>query len=205
MIRKLNAVGLFVIALTASVGTPASAARDLPSIAELATAVNEETGEFSILLAALDEAGLVETLDGNRQFTVFAPIDVAFGDLGYDSESIREVPVDALTDILLYHVSPGRRLSGDILSSDNVRMINKQFTFPSISDDLAFINDAMLLAPDLIDLEASNGVVHVIDAVLLPPAEPEAAAVAAVPEPATAGLVLASLLGLSLLRARSSR
>ena len=179
-----------------SLGAPSD-----PSIVDIALQVNGDSGEFSTLIAALGRAELVSTLDGNRQFTVFAPIDAAFSDIGIDADSIQDVPVDELTDILLNHVSPGRRLSGDILASDRVRMLNKSFTIPSITDAGAFIDDAQLLAPDLIDIEARNGVIHVIDSVLGIPSM--TASAQAVPEPASFSLFLIGLLTCVGLRRRS--
>ena len=148
---------------------------------DIALQVNSDSGEFSTLIAALDRADLVNTLDGNRQFTVFAPVDAAFSNIGLDANSIQNVPLDDLTNILLNHVSPGRRLSGAVLAANQVRMLNKAFTVPSTTDDGAFIDDAQLLAPDLIDLKARNGVIHVIDSVL---GIPSAASTQSVPEPA---------------------
>jgi uncharacterized surface protein with fasciclin (FAS1) repeats len=75
----------------------------------------------------------------------------------------------ALADILLYHVARGSRLSGDVVASDRIRMASKQFTFVTVNDDGVFINEAEILIDNgLFDLEVDNGVVHVIDNVLLP-------------------------------------
>jgi len=134
----------------------------LPSIVEIALAVNQETGEFSTLIAAVVATDLVDTLNGNRQFTVFAPTDAAFAALGLDASNIGDLPKDALTNILLYHVSPGERFAADVLSSTQVRMMNKQFTTVSEGPK---INDSGFVA---VDVDARNGVIHVIDAVLLP-------------------------------------
>ncbi|WP_169980135.1 fasciclin domain-containing protein [Tautonia rosea] len=136
-----------------------------PTIVDIAIAVNEETGEFSTLIAALDAAGLVETLDGRRQFTVFAPTDAAFEKLGLNAGNIGTLPVEALTNILLYHVSPGERFAEDVVSSTRIRTLNKGFTFPAVTAEGVFINQSKILA---VDIDASNGVIHVIDTVLLP-------------------------------------
>lgn len=134
------------------------------------------TPELSTLVAAVVKADLVDTLDGRRQFTVFAPTNDAFdaaaeailgpGNDGIDLIDALSVP--ELTDILLYHVAPGRRDSVDVLGSERVRTMNKQFAFPSLQSGVPFINDAEILLPDQF---ADNGVVHVIGGVLLPPAE----------------------------------
>jgi uncharacterized surface protein with fasciclin (FAS1) repeats len=141
-----------------------------PSIVDIAGSVNAETGEFSTLIAALDAADLVETLDSRGQYTVFAPTDAAFEAIGLDAESVVLLPTDVLTNILLYHVAPGRRDSGSVLGSNQIIMLNGQFTFPTVDGVDAFINDAQLIAPDLIDIKATNGIIHVIDAVLIPDA-----------------------------------
>ncbi len=136
-----------------------------PTIVDIALAVNEETGEFSTLIAALVEADLVEVLDGRRQFTVFAPTDEAFATLGLNAGNIGTLPVEALTNILLYHVSPGERFAEDVISSTRIRTVSKGFTFPSVTADGVFINQSKILA---VDIDASNGVIHIIDTVLLP-------------------------------------
>src|SRR5690606_24188763 len=79
-----------------------------PTVVEVALAVNAETGEFSTLIAALQAAGLVETLQGAGPFTVFAPTDAAFAAIDLNADNIGSLPVDALRNILLYHVAPGR-------------------------------------------------------------------------------------------------
>lgn len=158
---------LLVIAMLAvfSVGMVNAQPDDEPTIVEIALAVNAETGEFSTLIAALSTAGLVDTLNGNRQFTVFAPTDAAFAELGLNAGNIGTLPVDLLTNILLYHVAPGERFSGDVVSSDRIRTVSKGFLFPSVTDEGAFVNDSQIIA---VDIDASNGVIHIIDAVLLP-------------------------------------
>lgn len=136
-----------------------------PNIVDVALAVNADTGEFSTLIAALVAADLVDTLSSRGQYTVFAPTDEAFADIGLDADNIGDVPVEDLTDILLFHVARGRRDSTDILGSERVRMLNRGFTFPSIVEDEPFIDDAPILMPDV---EATNGIIHVIGGVLLP-------------------------------------
>jgi uncharacterized surface protein with fasciclin (FAS1) repeats len=162
----IAAVALIATALPSMASARPPAAE--PSIVDIAVSVNADTGEFSTLIAALGAAGLVETLDSKGQYTVFAPTDAAFEAISLDAESVVMLPTDVLTDILLYHVAPGRRDSGSVLGSDQIIMLNKQFTFPSVDEEGAFINDAQLLAPELIDIMATNGIIHVIDAVLIP-------------------------------------
>ena len=144
------------------------AARDPgPTIVDTAIAVNASSGEFDHLIAAVVRAGLVDTLDGRRQFTVFAPTDAAFEDL-FDVlgvAGVGDIPVGTLRAVLLYHVAPGERFSADVLGSSRIRTLSKQFLDPSVRGGVAYIDDARIIAPDI---DVSNGVIHVIDAVLLP-------------------------------------
>jgi transforming growth factor-beta-induced protein len=146
---------------------PVAARQPGPTIVGAAVAVNAQTGEFDHLIAAVVRAGLVGTLDGNRQFTVFAPTDAAFEDLfaALGVDGVDEIPLDTLRTVLLYHVAPGERLSGDVISSSRIRTIGKGFLSPSVHDGSAWINDARIVMPDI---DVSNGVIHVIDKVLLP-------------------------------------
>lgn len=158
---------LLTAALGLAVVQPVAARSAGPSIVETAIAVNAETGEFSQLIAAVVRTGLADTLDGNRQFTVFAPTDAAFAAL-YETlgvAGVDEIPVDTLRAVLLYHVAPGERFSDQVLAAGRVRTLSKGFLRVSVHDGGAFVNDARIVAPDV---DASNGVIHVIDGVLLP-------------------------------------
>jgi transforming growth factor-beta-induced protein len=146
---------------------PASAANRGPTIVDIAVSVNASSGEFDYLIAAAARADLVATLDGNRQFTVFAPTDAAFEDL-FDAlgvASVNDIPLDTLRAVLLYHVAPGERFAADVLSADRIRTLQRGFIAPSVVGTTAYVNGAEILAADI---DASNGVIHVIDAVLLP-------------------------------------
>jgi uncharacterized surface protein with fasciclin (FAS1) repeats len=129
-------------------------------------------GDFNTLVAAVDAAGLVETLKGEGPFTVFAPSDAAFAALPEGTvDSLLADPQGALTQILLYHVVPGKVMAGDLsdgLTADTAQGSPVTFT---ISDSGAMVNNANIVATDI---ETTNGVIHVIDAVLIP--ELEAAA-----------------------------
>jgi transforming growth factor-beta-induced protein len=146
---------------------PVQARQPGPTIVNAAIADNASTGEFDHLIAAVVRADLVAILDGNRQFTVFAPTDAAFESL-FDAlgvNGVADIPVATLTAVLLHHVAPGERLSGDIVSSTRIRMLDKSFTHPSLDGGTAAIDDAAIVIPDV---DVSNGVIHVIDTVLLP-------------------------------------
>jgi transforming growth factor-beta-induced protein len=164
---KMKHIAGFALAAVLSTGMAGSAKAQ--SIADIAISVNAESGEFSTLLAAADAAGLVAVLDAGLPLTVFAPTDAAFAKLGLNADNVGNLPVGALRNILLYHVALGQRLSGSVLSSKVIPMLNGKYTRVSVKDDGAYINKSKLLAPDLIDIVADNGVIHVIDSVLLPP------------------------------------
>lgn len=137
------------------------------SIVDVAVAVNADSGEFSTLIAAVSCAGLVQPLDARGQYTVFAPTDAAFAELGLNADNVCDaLPTSALKNILAYHVAFGQRAAADVVSSDQIRMVNGDFTTITVNGDGAFINDAQIV---LTDVFATNGVTHVIDGVLLPP------------------------------------
>lgn len=156
--RRIASLAL-AAALAIGVAAPV-AARSGPSIADIASS----SADFEILTAAVGAAGLDGLLDGRRQLTVFAPTDDAFLALEAACPGIIGAllaDTGALTNVLAYHVAPGFRDSGDVLASDAIRMLNKQFA----DVDDATIADADIVA---VDIEASNGVIHVVDAVLIP-------------------------------------
>ncbi len=132
-----------------------------PTIVDVAVA----DGRFTTLVAAVQAAGLVETLSAVGQRTVFAPTDAAFAALPEGAIEGLLADPELLTEVLLYHVASGRRYAEDVVSSDRIRMLNGGFTMIRLEDGRAYINDSEIV---ITDVEASNGVIHVIDAVLLP-------------------------------------
>jgi uncharacterized surface protein with fasciclin (FAS1) repeats len=138
----------------------------MPSIAEIAVA----DGRFTTLVAALDAAGLVETLSGEGAFTVFAPTDDAFAALPEGTVEALLADIPALTDILLYHVVDGVVPAEAALTLDGqmVETLSGEKFSVSLMDGDLYINDAKVI---ITDIEASNGIIHVVDAVILPPAE----------------------------------
>jgi uncharacterized surface protein with fasciclin (FAS1) repeats len=154
--------GVLVLGVVAA---PVAARRAGPTIVETAIAVNADNGEFSTLIAAVVAADLVDTLNGNRQFTVFAPTDAAFAKLGLNAGNIGALPKGDLTNILLYHVTTGRKDSAAVVGSDSIKMLTKGTIAPSVTNGSAYVNDSKILA---VDIKASNGIIHVIDTVLLP-------------------------------------
>lgn len=127
-------------------------------------------GKFNTLLAAVTEAGLAETLGTKGPFTVFAPTDAAFEKLpeGTVANLLKPENKEQLVNILKYHVVSGRVYSEDALAAKSAETLLGKSISISADDQGAMVNDAKLVATDL---DAFNGVIHVIDAVLLPPKE----------------------------------
>ena len=144
-------------------------AAESPTIVDVALEVNAETGEFTTLLAAVTAAGLVDDLAARGQRTVFAPTDAAFAAAGLDETNVADAfSEEVLLDILLYHVSNGRLDAAEVTEKDQLRMLNGDFTTITVNDGGAFINESPIVGTDVM---ASNGIIHVIGGVLLPPAD----------------------------------
>jgi transforming growth factor-beta-induced protein len=132
-----------------------------------------EDGRFNTLVTALQAAELVETLQGEGPFTVFAPTDDAFAALG-DTVATLLLPENKqqLTDVLLYHVVAGKVMAADVVGLDgqmvDTALADKQLAV-KVDMGNVYLNENVQVI--ITDIEASNGVIHVVDAVLLPPAE----------------------------------
>jgi transforming growth factor-beta-induced protein len=166
-VHRLIRLGLAAGLILAIGAAPVAARASGPSIVDTAIAANSATGEFDHLIEAVVRADLAATLDSKRKFTVFAPTDAAFEELfaTLGVNGVAEIPVGTLRAVLLYHVAPGERSSGDVLSASRIRTVGKGFLRPSIVNGVPFVSGARILVADI---GASNGVIHVIDAVLLP-------------------------------------
>ena len=128
------------------------------------------TGIHDSLVAALTQADLVTTLQGTGPFTVFAPTDQAFADAGIDLTTFDTDEENAtLVDILTYHVVSGKVMSTDLTDGMEASALNQDTLTFSVSSSEVKVNDAVVT---LADVESSNGVIHVIDKVLMPPADP---------------------------------
>ena len=128
------------------------------------------TGIHDSLVAALTQADLVTTLQGTGPFTVFAPTDQAFIDAGIDLTTFDTDEENAtLVDILTYHVVSGKVMSTDLTDGMEASALNQDTLTFSVSSTEVKVNDAVVT---LADVESSNGVIHVIDKVLMPPADP---------------------------------
>jgi uncharacterized surface protein with fasciclin (FAS1) repeats len=147
----------------------AATAFAMPAVAQDADIVDTAVaaGSFTTLAAALEAAGLVETLKGEGPFTVFAPTDAAFAALpaGTVEDLLKPGNKDQLVAILTYHVVPGKVMSTDL--SEGLKAATVQGSEVTITlEGGPKVNGAVISTPDV---AASNGVIHVIDSVILPP------------------------------------
>jgi len=198
LLSILFALSLFISSCDGVADSGASDARgDNVNIAERADAQNDFEGSpdehavtgsesildiaasdenFSVLAQAVIFAGLDEALDGNRQLTVFAPTNDAFvallGALNLTAEELFvEENKSLVRDILLYHVAPGKRTAKSVVKADKIRTLLKKFAEIETEDGKVFIGNEENGFAQIIqtDIFASNGVIHVLNAVLLPP------------------------------------
>ena len=141
----------------------------LPSTDNLAE-VATKAGKFNTLVAAAKAAGLVPALVGDTELTVFAPTDEAFAKLpeGTVANLLKPENKEQLASILKYHIVAGRVYSTDALAAKKAKTLEGNLIFIKVEDGAAKVNDAHLVATDI---DASNGVIHVIDSVILPPAK----------------------------------
>jgi uncharacterized surface protein with fasciclin (FAS1) repeats len=143
---------------------PSASAAAMGDIVDVAT----EAGSFKTLLTAATAAGLVDTLKGEGPFTVFAPTDDAFAALPEGTvEGLLKDP-EALKAILLYHVVAGKVTSDQVVSLTSADSVGGPAIKISVKDGSVYLNDTVKVVTT--DIEAANGVIHVIDGVLLPPA-----------------------------------
>ncbi len=176
--RSAAIVGALALTLAAcgddSNGADVSPAAEQPgpgTIVDVAT----EAGSFQTLVAAVAAAGLVDTLSGDDAYTVFAPTDDAFAaalqSLGLTVDELL-ADTGTLTSILTYHVVPGEVPASQVVTLDgqSVTTVNGAELTISVDGDTVMVNDATVTA---VDVDASNGVIHVIDSVLLPPSGEE--------------------------------
>jgi uncharacterized surface protein with fasciclin (FAS1) repeats len=139
---------------------PKAASKDIVDTAVAA-------GSFKTLAAALQAAGLVDTLKGKGPFTVFAPTDEAFAKLpaGTVEDLLKPENKEKLVAILTYHVVPGRDLASQVVKMSSAKTVNGQSLAISVNGGTVTVDNAKVVKTDII---CSNGVIHVIDSVVLP-------------------------------------
>ncbi len=167
LMRCITAVAMLLM-LTAGTAL-AQDMNDQPDIVE--TAINADG--FNTLVTALQEAELVSTLQGEGPFTVFAPTDEAFAALpeGTLESLLQPENRDQLVNILTYHVVPGKAMASDVTQLEEANTVAGPAISIQISDGNVMLmgdNTAQVVQTDI---EASNGVIHVIDTVLMPPSD----------------------------------
>jgi uncharacterized surface protein with fasciclin (FAS1) repeats len=157
---SLVAAALFLTLSTAAYANPQSSSQDIVDTAVAA-------GSFKTLVAALKAAGLVDTLKGKGPFTVFAPTDDAFAKLpaGTVDELLKPENKQKLIAILTYHVVAGKVTAAQAMKLNSAKTVNGQSLNIATNGGMVMINDATVTKADIL---CSNGVIHVIDTVLMP-------------------------------------
>jgi uncharacterized surface protein with fasciclin (FAS1) repeats len=173
-IASRSAWALLAAAVLALPAQASASARPQDNIVNVVVTANAPggayEGQFDTLIAAILVADpvVLSTLSGVGQFTVFGPTDDAFAAAGLDESNIGTLGQDTLTEVLLYHVSPGRRDSTAVLGATRLRMLSGGFLRQAggvLTDNLGRTANIIVT-----DVRASNGIIHAIDAVVLPKA-----------------------------------
>jgi len=145
--------------------TPVPAQEESAEVAKTIVDIAVEDGRFETLVTALQAAGLVDTLAGDGPFTVFAPTDDAFDALpeGMVASLLEDIP--SLTEVLTYHVVAGEVMAADVVGLTSATTLQGNDLQVEVMNGMVMIDDANVLITDII---GSNGVIHVIDKVVLP-------------------------------------
>ena len=158
-ITQAMTVGLFTLAL--SMFAAAGHHGMKKDIVDTAVAA----GDFNTLVTAVKAAGLVETLKGEGPFTVFAPTDAAFAKVPTDTLNALLADKAALANVLTYHVVAGNVMAADVVKLTSAVTVQGQAVSIEVKDGKVYVDGTQVVATDI---KASNGVIHVIDAVILP-------------------------------------
>jgi uncharacterized surface protein with fasciclin (FAS1) repeats len=161
----INILSTVALAAGLTLGTPdADETRSQdPSMNIVETAIG--AGSFNTLVTAVKAAGLVETLSGEGPFTVFAPTDEAFAQIPEDQLNALLADKEALTAVLTYHVVSGKVMAEDVVKLSSAETVNGQSVDIKVMDGKVMVDGAQVVTADV---EASNGVIHVINQVILP-------------------------------------
>ncbi|RME97301.1 MAG: fasciclin domain-containing protein [Chloroflexi bacterium] len=177
MNRNFKVVSMVMALVMLFAAVPAFAAppaQDGKTIVDIAV----EDGRFTTLVTALQEAGLVETLSGDGPFTVFAPTDDAFAALPDGTLEGLLADKMALANVLTYHVVPGKVMAADVVNLNAANSVQGEPIAIMADASGVKVNNANVIITDIV---GSNGVIHVIDAVILPPSMTAEAAPATLP------------------------
>jgi uncharacterized surface protein with fasciclin (FAS1) repeats len=154
------AVSVLIMAMQAQAGSDG----DKKDIVDTAVAA----GQFKTLVTAVKAAELVDTLKGKGPFTVFAPNDEAFAKVPKDKLDALLKDKKALADVLTYHVVSGKVMAADVVKLTSAKTVQGKPVMIAVKDGKVTVNGANVLKTDIV---CGNGVIHVIDAVILPPSE----------------------------------
>ncbi len=168
--KRLFAATALAALITVPACAPAYSSKETQSMKNIVQ-VAAENGNFNTLVAAVKAAGLVETLSGPGPFTVFAPTDAAFAKLPEGTVAGLIADKEKLSAILTYHVLSGRVVASDIIKSNGATptTVNGEKLDIEVRNGKVFVNQAQVTTADV---AASNGVIHVIDGVLIPTPQP---------------------------------
>ena len=151
--------------LVFSPSTPESGDRMDPAMNIVDVAISAGSFTFNTLVQAVKAAGLVETLSGEGPFTVFAPADEAFAEIPAADLEALLADKQALTSVLTYHVVPGRVYAEDVVNLSSAVTANGQALDLTVKDGKVLVDGATVIRTDI---EATNGLIHVIDRVIFP-------------------------------------
>lgn len=155
--------GLLLLALGIGSATAAHHEKKAAEMDIVDTAV--AAGSFNTLVTAVETAGLVETLKGEGPFTVFAPTDEAFAKIPEETLNALLADKDALVQVLTYHVVPGKVMAADVVELEAAQTVQGQEIVIEASDAGVKVDEANVIQTDIV---TSNGVIHVIDTVIMP-------------------------------------
>lgn len=161
MIKRMVALIVAVAALAVPMASTATAA---PSKNIVETAAGAK--QFSTLVSLVEDAGLAGTLSGKANYTVFAPTNAAFAKVPKKTLNALAADKKLLRKVLLYHVVPGKLPASKVLMSDSAKTAEGAKVQFSVKGKAVYVNDARVITPDI---RCSNGIVHAINSVLLPP------------------------------------
>ena len=163
MVRNIKTFAVLAAGLVLAAPGTTSGQAPVPTMNIVETAVS--AGSFNTLVTALKAAGLVETLSGEGPFTVFAPTDEAFAQIPEDKLNALLADKEALTALLTYHVVAGAMMAEDVIKLSSAETVNGQRVGIEVVDGKVMVDGAEVITADI---KTSNGVIHVINKVIMP-------------------------------------
>ena len=168
--RKIILTLMVVFAVASLAFAGGNRSKEMEPVSKSIVEIAVEDGRFSTLVAALQAADLVGTLEGEGPFTVFAPTDEAFATLPEDMLNAILTDPERLASVLKYHIVSGKVMASDMADLESVTTVQGEEIKINVTDEGVFVNNVTVIKTDI---ETSNGVIHVIDSVLIPEAEKE--------------------------------